>query len=280
MSRDRVLRRWPAVCSPHALIAFVLGVVMVVSPSRAAEASPAAAAPHSLLATAPTIRSANWSGYTVSGGPFRSVTGTFNVPSLTTASHPNHHFSEWVGIDGARNHDLIQAGVALFADPADPATFDVRPWWEIFPKGQTLITSMTVHAGDAVRVTIGRFTGSTTWRITIADNSNGESFTTDRTYTGPADSADWIVEAPKTNSGQTSIAAYSPHVLFSDMRLSHSAVDAVDRWVIVDPHTSNQTSTPSNVDSTGFNVAYGATEIPAPYATTGGLIRPSIPFQT
>ena len=39
----------------------------------------------------------------------------------------------------------------------------------------------------------------TQWGITLTDNTNGQSFTTDQTYTGPASTAEWIVEALTVN---------------------------------------------------------------------------------
>jgi hypothetical protein len=44
--------------------------------------------------------------------------------------------SEWVGIDGASNGDLIQAGIAetLIVGTNE---FSIQPWWEILPATQT-----------------------------------------------------------------------------------------------------------------------------------------------
>lgn len=289
MFRNRLLGPAPAVRSPRGPVAGVLMAVtsLAVSQSCAAQASAAGPAlagsavlgaptspvqaasirwPASLspLVTTPTIRSPNWSGHTLGGGPFTAVTGTFNVPHLTSASQPGEDFSEWVGIDGADNRDLIQAGVGLDTDRTNPAGFDIQAWWEICPAGETPITTMTVGAGDSVTVTIAQFTGTTRWQIRVSDNSSGQSFTTDQTYTGPADSAEWIVEAPKAKSGQTSIATYSPDVLFSNLQVAPSNPGTVERWVLADLHTGEQTSTPSALDSTGFDVAYGAAAPPAP----------------
>ena len=47
-------------------------------------------------------------------------------------------------------------------------------------------------------ISIGQLSGSQ-WAMTLTDATNGESFTTDQTYTGPAATAEWIVEALTVN---------------------------------------------------------------------------------
>ncbi|MHB8313648.1 MAG: hypothetical protein ACYDD0_10175, partial [Candidatus Dormibacteria bacterium] len=70
----------------------------------------------STSSTTPTIASANWSGYEVGDGPYTSVAGTFTVPDLAP-SGTYSAMAEWVGIDGAANSSLIQAGVGESYDP-------------------------------------------------------------------------------------------------------------------------------------------------------------------
>jgi hypothetical protein len=214
-----------------------------------------------LLVVIPTTESSNWSGYVVTGGPFDAVQGTFTVPSLTTATQTGEDTSIWVGIDGADNEDLIQAGVQL--EPQARRTFAVVPWWEILPADETPITDVTINVGDSVTVAIGQQAGTASWQISLTDNTNGQSFTTDQTYAGPADSAEWIVEAPTVNGVQTSMAPYSPVITFSNLLIAESE-SGISEWVLIDPYTGLQTSTPSALDTTGFNVAYGPTAPPPP----------------
>ena len=71
----------------------------------------------SAAGNAQMVTSENWSGYVEQGGPFTAAAGTFTVPSVAPSS-ARTETSEWVGIDGANNTSLIQAGVDEFYDPA------------------------------------------------------------------------------------------------------------------------------------------------------------------
>jgi hypothetical protein len=210
----------------------------------------------------PTVFSPNWSGYAEDAGPFTAVTGTFNVPYLEAGIPTAGRVSEWVGIDGGLSGDtsLIQAGVDEYPDASDPSLFYIQPWWEILPAAQTNITSIVVGAGNQVTVTIGQISG-TEWEITLTDDTNGQSFSTDQTYTGPESTAEWIVEAPEANGQITTLAPYSPDVDFSDLRFTGSNTK-LDEWIMV--QDNSQVSTPSVLSANGFNVAYGDVAPAAP----------------
>jgi hypothetical protein len=210
----------------------------------------------------PTVLSPNWSGYAEDAGPFSAITGTFNVPYLEAGTPTADRVTEWVGIDGAVSGDtsLIQAGVDEYPDASDPSLFYIQPWWEILPAAQTNITTMAVHAGDQVTVTIGQISGSE-WEITVADDTDGQSFSTDQVYTGPESSAEWIVEAPEVNGQITTLAPYSPDVDFSDLRMTGSNTELAE-WILVQDDV--RVSTPSALTAAGFNVAYGGVAPAAP----------------
>ena len=197
-----------------------------------------------------TVYSTNWSGYALQTGPYTAVTGTFNVPSIYTSS-TNTDTAEWVGIDGASDTSLIQAGID---EPYDAATntYLVQAWWEILPAPETLI-NMTVSPGDSITVTIREVSG-TEWSIAVTDNTSGASFTTDQSYSAPLSSAEWIVEAPTLNGSVETVGAYSPDVTFTGLEAAGPQNTLTD-WVMV--QNGVQVSTPSALDSTGFNVAHG-----------------------
>jgi hypothetical protein len=211
----------------------------------------------------PIVRSANWSGYVADGGPFTGVSGTFTVPSLYAGTPIGDLVTEWVGIDGGVVGDtsLIQAGVDESPDPSNPNLFYLQPWWEILPAPQTDITTVTVAPGDEVTVTIGQISGAE-WGIILTNDTNGESFTTDQIYTGPGSTAEWILEAPTTLSGQqTVLAPYSPDVTFNQLEIAPINT-SVTEWVMV--QSNLQVSTPSALTSSGFEVAYGGIAPPPP----------------
>ena len=167
--------------------------------------------------SASPLNSSNWSGYVELNGPFSEVTGTFSVPSLVAGTSPADQIAVWVGIDGGNgDNSLIQAGFNESPDPGSASGFVIQPWWEILPASETYINSVEIEAGDTVTVAIAQISG-TQWGITLTDNTNGESFTTDQTYSGPASTAEWIVEALTVNGGVSALAPYSPAVSFSDL---------------------------------------------------------------
>ena len=201
--------------------------------------------------------SSNWSGYAMGSGPYNYVSGTFTVPGLYAT--PGATFlSEWAGIDGATNSDLIQAGVDEYYDPSTGYVY-LSPWWEILPAPETNI-SMTVLPGDSITVTIQQISGSE-WAIQLTDNSSGQSFLTDQTYTGPGASVEWIVEAPEVNGAMSTLADYSPAVTFTGLRLNGPETSLTD---IIMVQSGVQVSTPSVFTPTGFTVAYGDVAPPPP----------------
>jgi hypothetical protein len=205
-----------------------------------------------------TYASVNWSGYVVGSGPYSQVQGTFNVPSLA-ASPTDSDTAEWVGIDGVTNTALIQAGVNE-SYSASSNSFTVQPWWEILPAPSTPITSLEVAPGDTVTVAIQQLSGSL-WSINVTDNSTGHSFSTAQTYTGPQDTAEWILEAPTANGAQTTLGDYAPAVAFTGLSAAGPET-AADEFVMV--QNGAQVATPSSVNSVGFAVAYGDVPPPAP----------------
>jgi hypothetical protein len=200
------------------------------------------------------LASPNWSGYSIESGPYTDVRGTFIVPSLY-AGQTGTMMAEWVGIDGATDSELIQAGIEEYPDPSDSTYFYIQPWWEILPAAETLITTVTVSPGDSVTVTIYQVSG-TSWEILLTDNTTGGSFSTEQTYDpDPGTSAEWIVEAPTDASNDTvyPLADYSP-TTFSELEITGTE-NALTEWVMVQGEV--QVSTPSTLNSEGFNVAYG-----------------------
>jgi hypothetical protein len=207
--------------------------------------------------------SANWSGYYATCGPYTSVMGTFTVPSLVAPITTNSYATEWVGIDGAgQNMDLIQAGVDEYQGCG---SFCVSPWWEILPAESTTITDVTVEAGDEVTVSIDQVSG-TTWNITLTDEKNLQAFSNEFVYTGPATSAEWIVEDPAGYPSGYDHTLYPfadyTTTTFSNLGFTGTETGLTEVVMI----QAMQLSTPSAWTglTTGFAVAYGDMAPPAP----------------
>lgn len=253
----------------------VAGVVCAVGAGVLAAGLPAASgAARRAIVHAPRIRlaskgnraagwaSSNWSGYAVTGSGFKAITGQWNATAVA-ASRRATYSSEWIGIDGYNNSDLIQTGTE--ADYYNgSAHYDA--WWEILPAAETVIPSITVHPGDKMTASITQGTGSS-WTIKITDATTGASYTTTKTYTGPQTSAEWIEEAPEVGGRIATLANYGLATFDpGTVNGANPLLTASEGGVMVQKGV--QVSTPSNPDSDtdGFNAKYGSTA-PAPPAS-------------
>lgn len=210
------------------------------------------------LAALSESQSVNWSGYFATGGPFTSVSATFDVPNVVPTATESDT-SEWVGIDGANNSSLIQAGVEEFSTGNQ---VQVHAWWEILPDFEKF-APITVSLGDQVTVAIGaQPTGS--FLIQIDDHTNGQRWQTTQPYFGQLTSAEWILEAP-TNGQSNQIEAlgvFSPPVTFSALG-EVGNVEGLEKVVMTDSN-GGPIATPSPLGGGGFTIAYGGGTPPPP----------------
>ncbi|CAG4926876.1 unnamed protein product, partial [Acidithrix sp. C25] len=212
-------------------------------------------------------RSTNWAGYIASGSGFTGVSATFNVPAIPSALPANCNLgtpgqvsqncasSVWVGVDGypSSNQNLIQAGIA--EQPVVGSNqVQLYAWWEVLPASATPISSINVSPGDSVAVSISQVSGGQ-WQINVTDTTNGESFSTVSSYSGPASSAEWIVEAPQING---SVATLTP---FSDVKFvnaSRSTSATLNSLIPFDMYQGGSlVASPGPISSSGsFTVSY------------------------
>jgi hypothetical protein len=214
-------------------------------------------------ATSPT-----WSGYAASNGTYVGVGGTFTVPTVAFPM-AGSTICEWVGVDGYTDRSVLQAGVDELLGSRGQVMY--QPWWEVFPAPQVPISTVTISAGDAVTVKIDRVSNHE-WALSLTDDTNGENYKTSSSYSGPASSAEWIVEADTPDYGTTAadiLTPFAPHVSFTRlgaMETQTGAAPAISRIVMV--HDGGAVSNPSLLSPQGdFNVAYGSA-VPA-NATAG-----------
>ncbi|ACU54889.1 Ig family protein [Acidimicrobium ferrooxidans DSM 10331] len=185
--------------------------------------------------------SQNWSGYALEGaarGSVTSVSTRFVVPtpqttSTTCESSVPCDTSVWIGVDGATNSYLLQAGVAVgnqaFAGEGfcgSGAAAECAWWEEITPSNEQPAvpispSALSVSPGDTMEVTITEV-GADQWTITIADLTTAQQVTigaaTPISYGGPANSAEWIAEAPTvaTSTGTCELPAEPSVTSFLD----------------------------------------------------------------
>ncbi len=199
--------------------------------------------------------SSNWSGYAITGTTYTSVTGEWDVPSVSATKSATYS-SDWVGIDGFNNSSLIQTGTE--ADYYNGSAH-YGAWWEILPAPATFV-SMTVQPGDHMQASIVKGSGGT-WTITLTNVTRKQTFTTQKSYSGPGASAEWILEAPTVGGRQATLAHYSSPDTFDPGTANNGNPKLVanDGGVLIQKH--KQVSTPSipDSDTDGFNMSYGAT---------------------
>lgn len=237
-----------------ALAGLVAGTAIAFLPA-VATGTVANAANHAMGHTRNAFQSTNWSGYAETG-TFTSAVGHWTVPTVSrTTNTPNRFSSQWVGIDGFNNSNLIQTGTeADFS--GGRAHYDA--WWEILPAAETIIPGITVHPGDSFTASVAKVSG-TTWHISITDNSTGQSFSSNKTYRGAGTSAEWIEEATDVN-GQIGPPAKFSTFSFTGLTANGANPNLVanDEILLVQNGTTFSTpSAPSGGNS--FSVRYTGT---------------------
>jgi hypothetical protein len=221
----------------------------------------------------------NWSGYAQTGGVYQSITGCWAVPSVTPGTSVPAYSSAWIGIDGDGNGDLIQTGTEQdWSSSTGQAPFAANyfAWWEILPYTATPIP-MSITPGDQMCASIGEIGTSGQWTISLTNETSGGTFSTQQPYAGPADSAEWIVEAPfatdgSYNCGPCTLASYGLTTF------SQATEDGADpeltptNGLEMDQPLGTVVSIPSDPDSygNGFSLAYGSAQPLPPTNIPGG----------
>lgn len=217
--------------------------------------------------------SSNWAGYAVTNGPYTSISGSWTIPTLAS-SHNATSSATWLGIDGFDNASLIQTGVEQ--DYYKGAQHDTV-WWTTSDNGfaeQSFPTTLTVSPGDEVTASIAE-TGPGTWTIGFTDETTGVSSTmTGISYSGPLDSAEWVVENPGLSANGVH-AHEGPFANYGKVTFDHASVgvdggkasspgfvastSGSDAGLMIEhSHVVSAPSLPDS-DNDGFSVAYGST---------------------
>jgi hypothetical protein len=218
------------------------------------------AVPHTAGRTQAAQSSLNWSGYIKPGssGAFTSSTASWTVPTLSTTY--NGYSSTWVGVDGATSGDqyLIQTGTE--ADVVGHRT-SYDAWYEVITPTdeapETIFTSLTISPGDHIKATVAK-TSSTSWKMTLTDNTTGRSASHTSAFAGPGESAEWIQEDTDVN-GYISAAPDWKSVSFSGITVNGAgpALTASESVDIVDNNGTQEDSTGNPTGSSnGFTVTW------------------------
>jgi hypothetical protein len=161
------------------------------------------------------INGYNWGGYAASGGGFTSVSATWTQPAATCNS-TNDLYAPWVGIDGYGSSTVEQTGVATDCSSGSPKN---EPWYEMYPANPVYLStsSYPVSAGDTISASVVK-TASTSYKLTLSDNTKGWTYTTTKSLSAADYSAEVIIESP------TASYPNFGHVYFSNCKVNGSAI--------------------------------------------------------
>ncbi|KAG6916812.1 hypothetical protein DXG01_005277 [Tephrocybe rancida] len=200
--------------------------------------------------------SSNWAGAvwdTMPAGTFKSVTGTFTVP---TPSGSSGAASAWVGIDGDTcGTAILQTGID-FTISNGAVSFDA--WYEYFPDFAHDFTGISVRAGDVITLTV---TASSTKSGTAVINNKSTGQTVSKALTSTSSlcqqNAEWIVEDFEEGGSLVPFANFGK-VTFSGASATTTSGTTVGPGgsTIIDIQQSGQVLTSVTTSTSGVTISY------------------------
>ncbi len=148
--------------------------------------------------------SRNWAGYLAdSQGTYESIQASWRVPHLRSPGA----VAIWVGLGGAPQQRLLQAGTLTKTTAAGPRT---TLWLEGLPEPLKPV-AQNLPAGEAVHISIRRV-NSEQWSLDLQAGSYSQTYHVH--YPLNAHSAEWIVEDPLINNRFAKLPDFSNIELF------------------------------------------------------------------
>jgi peptidase A4-like protein len=223
------------------------------------------------------MQSSNWAGHSLSylsNGRkfFTQVSGRWTVPTATQHTSGTAEYSvNWVGIGGGCvdstclvvDPTLIQAGTGQYVDAGGQRRY--FGWWEVIPGPILEIANFVVRPGDTVSADIRQAGGPILWKITLVNETTGQTFTTSTPYASARLTAEWIEERPSVGGLPAPLPNLS-NPRFNDSRANNVAARlSVATEILMDDGTT-RLATPSSPDpdNDGFNVCTYSTSCGAP----------------
>jgi len=148
--------------------------------------------------------STNWSGYVAESklsapavGSVSDVKGTWIVPKTTGVGSTAAYSAAWVGIDGFSDGTVEQIGTDADWTRRGASYY---AWLEIFPQGSYQIVGFPVAPGDTISAEV-RYAGNSEFALVLTNVTRRTRFsTTMRVASAKRESAEWIIEAPSSNT--------------------------------------------------------------------------------
>jgi len=261
----------------HGLLggAWLAGLSVVLAATRSGFSAQFAAEPDDT-----TVTSSNWSGYAdlaSSGQTFSNVSGEWVIPKITSSS--GSYSAIWVGLDGFNSDTVEQTGIGSYASGGATVYY---AWYEMYPKDETEITSLTVAPGNLIYADAS-YIGYTTSRrgskeyefdLTLDDLTTGKDFsTTQETTTDDArSSSEWIAESPADSSGILPLANFGS-VSFTDASTTldgtTGTISSFNNDAIELENSNGLDGVPSYLNSAGNSFTITVTPQPSPIYWAG-----------
>src|ERR1700761_8325961 len=233
-----------------------IGVVVAATAACALGATASASAATDVQ----QAQSENWSGYVSGTGnqgtKFKSVSGSWVVPTAkcTAADQPTYS-AFWVGLGGAGDTQALeQDGTESNCNAQGTASY--YAWYELVPKAPVRV-DLNVSPGDHIssKVTVE----GTSVSVWLSDTTTGQTFSKTLTMSNPdTSSAEWIAEAPSQCDGSVNNCTPLPLTDFGTAQFTSSSATDTNGHTgpISDPEWAATAVTLSpDADSTGFEGA-------------------------
>ncbi len=219
--------------------------------------------------------SSNWSGYAAEtnlnnpkSGSVSAVSGTWTVPTVTGSG--TAYSAVWVGIDGYNSSSVEQLGTE---EDTVNGQAQYSAWYEMYPADSVTIPSMAIHPGDVMTASVVYDTATKQYPsgyfvLSMTDTTTKQSFSIDEANSGyQRSSAEWVVEAPSSNSGVLPLADFSPVTFTNASATINGVTGAIDN---------------SNWQSTAINMGTGSVteDSTSTLADTGGASAFTVSYLT
>jgi hypothetical protein len=130
-------------------------------------------------------------GYYVSGGPYKTVTAGWHVPTPTCTSGTSFN-SIWTGLDGITSASVEQVGIDFDCSGGKAQYYG---WYDLYPAAPVTFSN-TVKPGDSMSASVA-FSGTSKFTITLADTTQDWNRTVTASLSGTQrSSAEVFVQDP------------------------------------------------------------------------------------
>lgn len=229
---------------------------IVLAPNHRIDAKPGGGGGGGGVPAWPGWASSNWSGYAVTNGDYKSVSGQWTVP--TVPAKGSGFSAAWIGIGGFNTADLIQTGTE---QDSVNGKAQYAAWWTTSDLGyaEQVIPGFVVNPGDVINASVVKSKRGSTWTMTLSDGS--QSFSKSVQFTSSESSAEWIMEAPGLGPKRIApIANYGADVFDPGTvnGTASPAFTAADGGILIQKNVVVSIPSAPDSDADGFAIAYGS----------------------